>query len=172
MEFPEGEYRQRVDRARALMAEANLDAVLVTGDYTTAPNYRYFSGHVPRDYQSNSARPHLCLLNRQGDAAICVHFFSEAPARECWVKTIHVYTQPFRHADALALFRASQALAGIDGRDYVKPDEVKRLAVPVLAHRIMITAQSRLRGQDAEQIVRAVLDQTPVPVERVGADGR
>jgi MoxR-like ATPase len=73
---------------------------------------------------------------------------------------------------ALALFRASQSLAGIDGREYVKPDDVKRLAVPVLAHRMMITAQSRLRGQDAEQVVRAVLDQTPVPVERLGADGR
>ncbi len=72
---------------------------------------------------------------------------------------------------ALALFRASQALAAIAGRDYVKPDDVKRLAVPVLAHRLLITAQSRLRGQDVEQVVREVLEQTPVPVEHIG-DGR
>jgi MoxR-like ATPase len=72
---------------------------------------------------------------------------------------------------ALALFRASQALAAINGRDYIKPDDVKRLAVPVLAHRLVITAQSRLRGQDVEQVVREVLEQALVPVERLG-DGR
>jgi len=69
---------------------------------------------------------------------------------------------------SLALFRACQAAAALDGRDYVKPDDVKRLAVPVLAHRLMVTAQSRLRGQDVEQVVRDVLEKTPVPVERVG----
>ena len=105
MEFPLHEYEGRTARARALMAEAGLDALMVTGDYTAAPNYLYFTGHVPRDYQSNAARPHLFLLTREGEAAICVHFFSEAPARACWAKNIHVYTQPFRHTDALALFR-------------------------------------------------------------------
>jgi MoxR-like ATPase len=73
---------------------------------------------------------------------------------------------------ALALFRASQALAAIGGRDYVKPDDVKRLAVPVLAHRLLITAQIRLRGQDVEQVVRESLEQTPVPVEHISPDGR
>jgi MoxR-like ATPase len=72
---------------------------------------------------------------------------------------------------ALALFRASQALAAMDGRDYVKPDDVKRLAVPTLAHRLVVTAQSRLRGQDVEQVVRDALEQTPVPVETIGATG-
>ena len=128
MEFPEGEYRQRVGRARALMAEGNLDALVVTGDYTAAPNYRYFTGHVPRDYQSNSARPHLLLLTGDGDAAICVHFFSEAPARECWVKNIHVYTQPFRHTDALALFRTLGVAAGRVG---VELGLDQRLMMPV-----------------------------------------
>lgn len=73
---------------------------------------------------------------------------------------------------ALALFRASQALAAISGRDYVKPDDVKRLAGPVLAHRLMVTAQSRLRGQDSDQVVRDALGQTPVPAERLDSDGR
>ncbi len=128
MEFPEAEYRQRVERARALMAEANLDALMATGDYTAAPNYRYFTGHVPRDYQANSARPHLFLLTRDGNAAICVHFFSEAPARECWVKSIHVYTQPFRHTDALALFRV---LGVAVGRVGVELGLDQRLMMPV-----------------------------------------
>ncbi len=73
---------------------------------------------------------------------------------------------------ALALFRASQALAATNGHEYVRPDEVKQLAGAVLAHRLVLTAQSRLRGQDAEQIVREIVGKIPVPVENIGPDGR
>jgi MoxR-like ATPase len=73
---------------------------------------------------------------------------------------------------ALALFRAAQALAAMRGREYVKPDDVKQLAVPVLAHRLLVTAQSRLRGQDAERVIQDVINRTPVPVENVSIEGR
>lgn len=73
---------------------------------------------------------------------------------------------------ALALFRASQARAAIQGRDYVKPDDVKALAEPVLAHRLLTSAQSRLRGQNADQIIADVVGHTPVPVENVRTEGR
>jgi MoxR-like ATPase len=73
---------------------------------------------------------------------------------------------------ALALFRAAQARAAMRGRDFVKPDDVKALAVPVLAHRMVVTAQSRLRGQDAEQIIHEVVSKTPVPVENIHVEGR
>lgn len=65
----------------------------------------------------------------------------------------------------LALFRATQAWAAMDGRPYVKPDDVKLLAAPVLAHRLALSAQTRLRGQASEAIVREVIERTPVPVE-------
>ncbi|MBI5288515.1 MAG: MoxR family ATPase [Chloroflexi bacterium] len=65
----------------------------------------------------------------------------------------------------LALFRASRALAAVRGRDFVLPDDVQHLAPSVLGHRIMLGAQSRLRGRDAESLVREVLDQVPVPVK-------
>jgi MoxR-like ATPase len=65
----------------------------------------------------------------------------------------------------LALFRASRALAAVRGRDYILPDDVKHLAVPVLSHRIMLSSQSRLRGRDAESLVRELLEEIPVPVE-------
>jgi MoxR-like ATPase len=65
----------------------------------------------------------------------------------------------------LALFRASRAYAAIHGRDYVLPDDVKQLAVPVLAHRLTLSSQSRLRGRDAESLVRELLDEVAVPVE-------
>lgn len=66
---------------------------------------------------------------------------------------------------ALALFRAAQAWAAMDGRSYVKPDDVKRLAAPVLAHRLVLSAQTRLRGQASEAIIQEVVERTPVPVE-------
>jgi MoxR-like ATPase len=68
---------------------------------------------------------------------------------------------------ALALFRACQSLAAVSGRPFVLPDDVKQLAQPVLAHRLVVTAQSRLHGQDAAQILDEILERTPVPVERM-----
>lgn len=68
---------------------------------------------------------------------------------------------------ALALFRASQSLAAISGRPFVLPDDVKQLTQPVLAHRLVVSAQSRLHGQDATQILDEILESTPVPVERI-----
>src|SRR5579859_1785451 len=65
----------------------------------------------------------------------------------------------------LALYRACQAWAAIHGRDFVLPDDVKHLAVPVLAHRLMISLEARLRGRDAAAIVESILDSLPVPVE-------
>lgn len=117
MEFPRSEYEGRVARACDVMADMGLDALMVTGDFSASQNYRYFTGHVPRDYQANSSRPHILLLTREGGAAICVHFFSEAPAGEAWVQDIHVYTQPFRHTDALALFRTLGVTRGRIGAE-------------------------------------------------------
>ena len=65
----------------------------------------------------------------------------------------------------LALYRASQAYAAIHGRAYVIPDDVKRVARQVLAHRMIATSQARLHGRVMEQIVDDVLHSVAVPVE-------
>ncbi len=65
----------------------------------------------------------------------------------------------------LALHRAAQAWATVQGRDFVTPDDVKHLAVPVLAHRLVVSFESRLRGRDAVAVVQSVLDTVPVPVD-------
>ena len=65
----------------------------------------------------------------------------------------------------LALFRSSQAYAAIHGRFYVIPDDVKRVARPVLSHRMIATSQTRLHGRIMEQIIEEVLHNVPVPVE-------
>jgi len=65
---------------------------------------------------------------------------------------------------SLALFRAARALAAMDGRDYVRPDDVKRLAQPVLAHRLVLSSQTRLRGRSADDVLDEILHEVPVPV--------
>jgi MoxR-like ATPase len=66
---------------------------------------------------------------------------------------------------ALSLYRAAQALAVIEGRDYVVPDDVKQLAVPVLAHRILTKAPRHAgRGDAGEAVVADIVGRTPVPV--------
>ncbi len=67
---------------------------------------------------------------------------------------------------SLGLHHASQALAALRGRDYVIPDDVKFLAVPVLAHRLVSKIEARLRDRTLEAIVDEVLLTVPVPVEK------
>jgi MoxR-like ATPase len=66
---------------------------------------------------------------------------------------------------SLALQRGAQALAALRGRDYVAPDDVKGLAAPVLAHRLILHAESRLRGRSAAEVVRGLVARVAVPVE-------
>lgn len=66
---------------------------------------------------------------------------------------------------SLGLQRAAQALAAAKGRDFVLPDDVKLLAVPALAHRLLVKTEARLRGRTAEDIIREALGRVPVPVE-------
>ena len=67
----------------------------------------------------------------------------------------------------LALARAAQARALLDGRGFVLPDDVQAVAVPVLAHRLALAPRATLHGTTAESVVRAVLAEVPVPVEEL-----
>ncbi|MFW6169412.1 MAG: AAA family ATPase [Planctomycetota bacterium] len=64
---------------------------------------------------------------------------------------------------SLALFRTSQALAALRGRKFVLPDDVKRVAGPVLTHRVILKAESRLRKVTAESVVDDVVAEIAVP---------
>jgi len=63
---------------------------------------------------------------------------------------------------SIALYRAGQARAALLGRDYVIPDDVKILAGPALAHRVIIKTSSSIREVDAETVIRELLDFVPV----------
>lgn len=68
---------------------------------------------------------------------------------------------------SLALYRTSQARAIIHGRDYVIPDDIKSLAIPTLAHRMIISPAARLKNVVTAQVVEEILDSVPVPGSRV-----
>ncbi len=64
---------------------------------------------------------------------------------------------------SLALYRGAQALAALSGRDYALPDDVKTLAEPVLAHRLIVGPAARIRDVQPEAIIADVLKRVPVP---------
>jgi MoxR-like ATPase len=72
---------------------------------------------------------------------------------------------------SLALFRASQATAAIFGRNFVQPDDVKRVAAPILTHRVILRPESRLRKITAAAVINEVVADVRVPIlapEEVG----
>ncbi len=65
---------------------------------------------------------------------------------------------------SIALFRTSQALAAIAGRSFVQPDDVKRVAGPVLTHRVILRPESRLRKVTAASVIEEVVAEVRVPI--------
>jgi MoxR-like ATPase len=89
---------------------------------------------------------------------------------------VEIITQTRRHPDiylgasprgSLALYRTGQARSAMQGRDYVLPDDIKALATPTLAHRLIISPSARLRDVTGETVMREILSTVPVPGARV-----
>jgi MoxR-like ATPase len=70
---------------------------------------------------------------------------------------------------SLALYRTSQALGAIRQRDYVIPDDVKYLAEPTLAHRLIISPAARIKNVDPREVIQDILSSVPVPGTRVAS---
>ena len=66
---------------------------------------------------------------------------------------------------AISLLRASQARALLEGRDYVAPEDIQRMAEPVLAHRMVLYAEARMRNMTAERVLAGVMQGVQVPVK-------
>ena len=64
---------------------------------------------------------------------------------------------------SLGLYRGSQAMALLRGRDYALPDDVKTLAVPMISHRMIVSSAARMRAVSSDDVVRSIVEQTPVP---------
>ena len=68
---------------------------------------------------------------------------------------------------AIALLRAAQACALLSSRDYVLPDDIRHMALPVLSHRLILTPEARMKGVSAQQVLAQLLETVPVPTGRV-----
>lgn len=64
---------------------------------------------------------------------------------------------------SIALMRCSQAMAAIAGRDYVRPDDIKRVAVPALAHRVIVKSEQSIHGLRARRVIEEILQSVPAP---------
>ncbi len=104
-DFPEAEYQSRYRRARTLMAESGLDALLVS----EANNYRYFTGHLP----PTKNRPTLLVLPMDGSPFIVAATYGSASAKQMsWVQEILAYEVPLGADD----LRETLAGAGLSGK--------------------------------------------------------
>ncbi|NMA33501.1 MAG: MoxR family ATPase [Clostridiaceae bacterium] len=86
---------------------------------------------------------------------------------------VEIVSQTRRHPDvalgssprgSLALFRASQAWAFYNGRDFVIPDDVRKMVIPVLSHRIMLKQEAKLKKINPVEILNYIVSRTNVPV--------
>ncbi|MGL5019693.1 MAG: AAA family ATPase [Luteolibacter sp.] len=64
---------------------------------------------------------------------------------------------------AISLVRIGKAFAALEGRGFVTPDDIKRAALPVLRHRIQLTPEIAISGQDADEVLRAIVESVPAP---------
>jgi len=67
--------------------------------------------------------------------------------------------------DDQSLMKVAKGYAAIDNRDYVMPDDVKKAALPVLTHRIMLTSSAKIKANAAENVINDIVEQVPVPTE-------
>jgi MoxR-like ATPase len=98
--------------------------------------------------------------------------FVHEKVREYIVRLVHAT----RHTTELAmgasprasaaLYRSAQAIAALEGRNYAAPDDVKYVVKSVLCHRVIMAPEARLQGRDSSQIVDALIEQVPAPVEK------
>ncbi|WP_228239014.1 AAA family ATPase [Allomuricauda sp. M10] len=64
---------------------------------------------------------------------------------------------------SISILEASKALAAINGRDFVTPEDIKKVAAPVLAHRILLTPEREMEGLTAEQVVKQIVESIEIP---------
>jgi MoxR-like ATPase len=67
---------------------------------------------------------------------------------------------------SLALYRASQALASLRGRDFVSPTDIKEMAPPVFRQRLLLSSEALVRGIQPDRIITSILDSVPMPEYR------
>jgi Xaa-Pro dipeptidase len=149
--FSKHELITRAERARALMGNQGLDALVVSGDFSAGMNYYYLSGHMPRDYQLNFSRPHIMVLPLDSEPFLLVYEVNEENAREIsWVQDVIAYSPPFTGA-ALAHEMEERGLGDASIGAELGLDQ--RLAMPVEEFDSLRSALPAATFVDASQLL-------------------
>ncbi|GAA4488738.1 MoxR family ATPase [Microbacterium panaciterrae] len=161
------------------LPEAQLDRFMV----------RLAVGYPTPEHESGIVEQRIRRQQEHTDVAAVIDT-AQLRAIQAAVERIHVEPDLIRYAVELArgtrtaqnvavgasprgsqaLILLARAVAAIEGRGYVRPDDVKRIAVPVLAHRLTLTPQAWAQGVDPASVVSGVVSATPVPPTVASAD--
>jgi MoxR-like ATPase len=157
------------------LPEAQLDRFLlkIRAGYPSAEEEieilsRYHCGFDPRRWASIDLEPIAPSLLAQARREIETVKAEEALYR--YIVTLVQRTRDWPSISlgaspraAIGLFLAARALAGMDGRDYLLPDDIKAAAFPVLRHRILLQPEADLEGLTADAVIQQVLASVEVP---------
>jgi MoxR-like ATPase len=158
------------------LPEAQLDRFLlkITMPYPSAAAERgvldrYVAGFRADDASTYGIRP-LIVRAELETLRKAVHEVHVEPAVRDYIVAIvratrddASFTLPASPRAAVALFSGARALAVLDSRDFVTPDDVKELAVPVLRHRVRLTAEAEVEGQSTDRHIQLLLDAVEAP---------
>jgi MoxR-like ATPase len=158
------------------LPEAQLDRFLlkITMPYPSAAAERgvldrYVAGFRADDAATYGIRP-LIARDELESLRNAVHAVHVEPAVRDYIVAIvratrddAAFTLPASPRAAVALFSAARSLAVLEGRDFVTPDDVKELAVPVLRHRVRLTAEAEVEGQSTDRHIQLLLDAVEAP---------
>jgi Xaa-Pro dipeptidase len=149
--FDDAEMRARAERARTLLDERGLDALLVSGDFSAGMNYYWLSGHMPRDFQLNYSRPHVMVLPLRGEPFLYVYDVNVENARELsWVGDVVGYVPPF---DGAALGKVLHARGLAAARLGMELGEDQRLFFPAAAMAELAGECPHLQLLDASELI-------------------
>jgi MoxR-like ATPase len=158
------------------LPEAQLDRFLlkITMPYPSASAERgvldrYVAGFRADDASTYGIRPLIARADLETLRKAVHEVHVEPAVRDYIVAIVRAtredasFTLPASPRAAVALFSAARALAVLDSRDFVTPDDVKELAVPVLRHRVRLTAEAEVEGQSTDRHIQLLLDAVEAP---------
>jgi MoxR-like ATPase len=158
------------------LPEAQLDRFLlkIVMDYPSEAAERgildrYAGGFAADDIATYGIRPLVSAAGVESLRAATRSVHVEPAVRDYVVAIIRAtrldasFTLPASPRAGVALFSAARAHALLEGRDFVVPDDVKELAVPVLRHRVRLTAEAEVEGQSTDTRLALLLQAVPAP---------
>ena len=158
------------------LPEAQLDRFLMRISIGY-PNFRQESEMLDRlrgGHPINSLKPILAAATVAQMQEYVEKVFVHEEVKTYLLKIVHNTRQNFKLGlggsprASIALYRSAQAMAALEGRNYVIPDDVKKLAEPVLSHRVILKPEYRLRKETTKTVIEEILASIEVP-SNIGA---